>query len=100
MKITVFKNGNFNIKSEEKGEENNLLEDLINSIELDFELAGEEGNAGNYDVYYPLYNHNTGLMYLVYGAELDKYKEGQTIKLIGRELEPYEVTELMAQGIL
>lgn len=92
MNIKSFKNGNFNVKAEEKGQE--LLHDLINSHKLDFTIAGDEGCASNYDMYYPLYNYYTGLLYLVLGKDCEDYKQGKTVKIVGRELDDDEKLEL------
>ena len=98
MEIKSFKNGNFNIKSDETGRD--LLDDLCNSHELDFQIAGDEGCASNYDMYYPLYNNYTGLLYLVLGKDCQDYKQGKTVKLMGRLLTDDEEQELKDEGIL
>ena len=98
MKITAFKNGNFNVKFDEHSHD--LLDDLCNSIELDFTIAGDEGCASNYDMYYPLYNHYTGLLYLVTGNQCNLYTAGRTVKLVGRELDADELEELKKEGVL
>ena len=99
MKIKAFKNGNFNVKSESLGDAN-LISDLCNSHELDFQIAGDEGCASNYDMYYPLYNHYTGLLYLVLGKDCQDYEQGKTVKLMGRLLTEDEEQELKDEGIL
>lgn len=98
MKITTFKNGNFNVKFDENSHD--LLDDLCNDHTLDFQIAGDEGCASNYDMYYPLYNHYTGLLYLVLGKDCQDYADGLTVKLIGRKLEDYEREELESEGII
>lgn len=98
MKITTFKNGNFNVKYDENSHD--LLDDLVNSIELDFTIAGDEGCASNYDMYYPLYNSYTGLLYLPTGQDCQDYADGLTVKLVGRELDEDELQELKDEGIL
>jgi hypothetical protein len=92
MKIVAFKNGNFNVKKEDG--DFDLLESLIYSAELDFQVAGDEGCATNYDMYYPLYNAYTDKLYLVLGSEMASFEEGKTIKLIGHVLSEDERKEI------
>lgn len=99
MKITAFKNGNFNVKSDSL-EDLNLISDLCNDPALDFQIAGDEGAASNYDMYYPLYNHYTGLLYLPTGKDCHNYEQGKTVKLVGRELDEDEIQDLKDEGIL
>lgn len=98
MKIKAFKNGNFNVKADETGRE--LLYDLVNSIELDFTIVGDEGCASNYEMYYPLYNFHTGMLYLVLGQDCENYKQGKTVKIVGRELDEDVIEMLKAENIL
>ena len=98
MKITAFKNGNFNIKRPNISE--GLIYDLINSHELDFTIAGDEGCAGNYDMYYPLYNHYTGLLYLPTGEDCMNYDSHKTVKLVGRVPDEYDLESLREEGII
>ena len=98
MIIKAFKNGNFNVKRPNLSE--GLIYDLIHSHELDFQIAGDEGCASNYDMYYPLYNHYTGLLYLPTGQDCTDYLEGKTVKLVGRVLDEYELESLTEEGII
>lgn len=92
MKIVEFKNGNFNVKKENGDAD--LLQSLLYSAELDFQVAGDEGCASNYDMYYPLYNSYTDKLYLILGSEMASFEEGKTIKLVGRDLSEDERKEL------
>lgn len=95
MIIKKFKNGNFNVKHEPKYDNSdNLIEQLCNSSELDFMLAGEVGCLGNYSIYYPLYNAHTDLIYVVTGRDCYKYKQGKTVKLYGRVMDTEELEAL------
>ena len=104
MIVKRFKNGNFNVKAE-AGEltgsgsylERDGLEliiDLCNSSELDFMPAGDEGCFGNFDMYYPLYNAYTDMLYLPTGSDCHKYRQGKAVKLYGRPLDQDEREEL------
>ena len=100
MIIKRFKNGNFNVKAEAdeltgsgsylERDGLELIIDLCNSAELDFVLAGDEGCAGNWDMYYPLYNAYTDMLYLPTGSDCIAYQEGKTVKLYGRPLDQDE----------
>lgn len=98
MKITAFKNGNFNVKRPELSE--GLIYDLINDPSLDFTIAGNEGCAGNYDMYYPLYNHYTDMLYLPTGQDCMNYNSHKTVKLVGRPLTEDERKDLEDEGII
>lgn len=110
MKIRKYKNGNFAVKREPDydspiddegfGRGLNLVFDLVNSAELDFELAGEEGCAGNFDMYYPLYNAYTGLLYLILGADCARYASGEWVHIYGRKLDKSDIESLIEEGIL
>lgn len=109
MKIRKYKNGNFAVKREpdydsplddDFGRGLNLVFDLVNSAELDFELAGDEGCADNYDMYYPLYNAYTGLLYLILGADCARYASGEWVHIYGRKLDKSDIESLIEEGIL
>ena len=88
MIIKRFKNGNFNVKYEADYDySNDLIEQLCNSADLDFTIAGDEGCAGNWDMYYPLYNAYTDMIYLPTGSDCHKYRQGKAVKLYGRPLD-------------
>lgn len=99
MIIKAFKNGNFNVKSE-GAHDSDLISDLCNAHELDFKIAGDEGCAGNYDMYYPLYNHYTDLLYLPTGKDCSDYLAGKTVKLVGRTLDNDEREALEGEGVI
>ena len=91
MIIKRFKNGNFNVKHEADYDySNDLIEQLCNSIELDFMIAGDEGCFGNFDMYYPLYNAYIDRLYLITGSDCTLYQAGKTVKLYGRPLDQDE----------
>ena len=95
MIITGFKNGNFNVKHEADYDySNDLIEQLCNSSELDFMLAGDEGCFGNFDMYYPLYNAYTDMLYLPTGSDCHKYRQGKAVKLYGIVMDDDERKEL------
>lgn len=91
MLIKKFKNGNFSITAESSDLSGSgsylerdgleLIIDLCNSAELDFVVIGDEGCNGNWDMYYPLYNYYTGMMYLPTGSDCELYRQGKTVKL-------------------
>lgn len=105
MQIRKYKNGNFAVKREpdydiplddpDFGKGLNLLFDLVNSHELDFQIAGDEGCAGNYAMYYPLYNAYTGLLYLPTDYDCNDYVTGKWVHLLGRPLDSIEIESLL-----
>ena len=91
MYIKQFKNGNFNVKHEADYDyKDNLIDQLCNSSDLDFMPAGDEGCFGNWDMYYPLYNAYTDMLYLPTGSDCMAYRAGKTVKLYGRPLDQEE----------
>lgn len=96
MNYKQFKNNNFNIKADEPNQ--NLLEDLCNCGSLDFAISGDEGCASNYEMYYPLINYNTVCEYLVTDTDIERYKQGYTVKLIARELTEEELEKFLEGG--
>ena len=90
MLVKRYEDGTFKVQQEELDKTNladrngiELIWDLLNDISLDFDLAGDAGCASNYEMYYPLYNAYTGLMYLVLDRELDAYHRGEEVTLYG-----------------
>lgn len=61
---------------------------------LDFSLAGEDGCLSNYDMYTPLYSFKTDKLYLIPYSESEKWKEGEIIKIYGREIDDEERREI------
>ena len=110
MKIRKCKNGSFFVKREPEydtplhdpdfGNGLNLIFDLVNSSELDFVLAGDEGCADNFHMYYPLYNHFTGLLYLPTDNECRDYIDGRTVWLRGRKPDADDLRTLLDSGVL
>lgn len=80
--------------------EGGLLWDLINSIELDFSIAGDEGCAGNFDMYYPLYNYYSGELFLVLGKDCADYLDGKPVELVGREPDKDDIEWLKEGGVI
>ena len=84
MIIKRFNNGNFNVKHEADYDYNyNLIEQLCCSAELDFCTASEWWTLGNYGMAMDLFNYKTGLTYIVTYSDIEQFKQGRTIKLIG-----------------
>lgn len=110
MKIKRYKNGSFLVRREpdfdpplndpDFGNGLNLVFDLVNSAELDFCLAGDEGCAGNYEMYYPLYNAYTGLLYLVLSHDCDRYAQGKSVRLRGYPLDASDLETCAAQDVI
>lgn len=90
MQINKNSNGDFLVKMDKYDNENlvdrqgiELIWDLVNSAELDFDIAGDQACAGNFEMYYPLFNAYTRLMYLVLDRDLEAYRQGKRVKLSG-----------------
>lgn len=110
MQIRKYKNGNFAVKREpdcdtplddpDFGKGLNLLFDLVNSHELDFQIAGDEGCAGNYAMYYPLYNAYTGLLYLPTDYDCNDYVAGKWVHLFGCPLSSTDIESLLEDDVI
>lgn len=72
----------------------NLVIALLWEWSLDFAVAGEDGCMGNYDMYTPLYNYSNDKLYLVSHSEAEKWKEGEIIRIYGRETDKEERREI------
>ena len=84
MIIKRFNNGNFNVRHEADYDySNDLIEQLCNSAELDFCTDSEYWCLGNYGMAMDLFNYKTGLSYIVTDSDIEQFKQGRTIKLIG-----------------
>lgn len=84
MLIKKFKNGNFNVKYEADYDYNdNLIEQLCNSAELDFCTSAEWWSLGNHGMAMTLFNYKTGLSYNVTKRDIERFKHYKTIKLYG-----------------
>lgn len=97
MKITKFKNGNFNVQRDKY--DSNILEssiwfDCCNSIELDFSICGDEYCVSNFEMAADLYNAHTDMLYRITFTEADDYMKGKMIKLVGRKPDKYEREEI------
>lgn len=108
MLIKYFKNGNINIKldpdeiqdiNELKNYrmnciENEVLATLLDSCELDFIPANElTGCAGNYNMYYSLYNAYTGFEYTPLDTDFLNAAAGKILKLYARKITENELKE-------
>ena len=72
----------------------NLMIALLWELSLDFAIAGEDGCMGNYDMYTPLYSYKTDKLYLISHSEAEKWKEGEIIRIYGREIDEEERREI------
>lgn len=108
MNIKYFKNGNINIKfaPDEIKDIKNLVNyrtgcienevycTLLDSAELDF-IPSDAGTgcAGNYNMYYQIYNCYTGLEYTPLDIDFLNAAAGKTLKLYGHKISDTELTE-------
>ena len=72
----------------------NLMIALLWELSLDFAIAGEDGCMGNYDMYTPLYSYKTDKLYLILHSEAEKWKEGEIVRIYGREVDEEEREEI------
>ena len=108
MNIKYFKNGNINIKfdADELHEinelknyrmdciENEVYAALMDSAELDFIPAVDVmGCAGNYNMYYAMYNAYTGFEYTPLDMDFLNAAAGKTLKLYARKITDDELNE-------
>lgn len=110
MEIRKYKNGNFAVKREPEydlplndsdfGNGLNLIGDLVNSSELDFDIAGDSGCAGNYAMYHPLYNAYTGLLYLPTDYDCNDYTAGKWVHLYSRPLDENDIESMVAREFI
>lgn len=110
MEIRKYKNGNFAVKREpahdlplndsDFGNGLNLIGDLVNSGELDFDIAGDSGCASNYAMYHPLYNVYTGLLYLPTDYDCNDYATGKWVHLYGRPLDENDIESMVAREFI
>jgi hypothetical protein len=87
-----FKNGNINVKLEkDETIKESLLIDLLNELYyLDCTLFGEEYCISNYDMAIDVYSYYDDVLIRIIYSDLDKLKEGKTIKLYARKLDKYD----------
>lgn len=108
MDIRYFKNGNINIKfnADELHEinelknyrmgcvENEVYATLMDSCELDFIPADmATGCAGNYNMYYAIYNAYTGFEYTPLDIDFLSAAAGKTLKLYAHKITDEELNE-------
>lgn len=98
MLVERLGNGDFTIAMEpgEKlcDEEQNLAIAILWHVP-DMELLGEQGCAGNWDMYQCFYNSYTDRKYMIlFGRDGDAFLEGKKILLKAEELDEYDREEL------
>lgn len=85
MIMSVFKNGNVNIKKDFVDGEYRNMEEFILAIcyenGSDFTLGEEALEFAPQRM--TLYNYHTGLFYYVYGEDIEKFGKGKVVKLKG-----------------
>ena len=67
---------------------------LLWESSLDFELSGEDGCLGNFDMYTPLYNENNGMEYLIPYSVSDDWKNGKEVTIYGKKLNEEEMKDI------
>lgn len=67
-------------------ETENLAIALLWESSLDFNVSGEDGCMGNFDMYTPLYNYYNGLEYLIPYSTAEDWRNGEEVIIYGREL--------------
>ena len=112
MNIKYFKNGNINIKfdKDEAADikalknyrtsciENEVFCTLLDSIELDFISSDDcTGCAGNYNMYYQLYNCFTGFEYTPLDINLIEAADGKTLKLYAHKISEADLSEYYSE---
>ena len=99
MKVKRYKNGNITIQrvtpmEELSMEEHSVLVAIAWHVP-DMELLGEQGCAGNFDMYQCFYSYYTDKKYMVlYGQQKD-FEEGKVIRLYAQDMDEdeYELLE-------
>ena len=101
MIMSVFKNGNVNIKKDFVDGEYRNMEEFILAIcyenGSDFTLGEEAMEFAPQRM--TLYNYHTGLFYYVYGEDIEKFGKGKVVKLKGFKSEE-EYNYLTELGVL
>lgn len=103
MKVKRYKNGNITIQritpmEELSLEEQNLLIAIAWHVP-DMDLLGEQGCAGNFDMYQCFYNYYTDKKYMVLLSEQEKFEQGKVIKLFAQDMTDEDNIELMVNQI-
>ena len=98
MKVTQFKNRNFNLKAERSSE--GLAYDIAYSMELDFAPFGEMYSLGNSALAWNYYNAQTGLVYVVSSLDEYIYDIGKPLKLVGRKPDEDDIEAMEQEGII
>jgi len=104
MKVKRYKNGNITIQRTEPMEELCLEEKHIAGAILlnveDMELFGEQGCAGNFDMYQYFYNAYTDRKYCVLqGRDNELFIQGKVVRLYPKKLTDEDNIELMVNQI-
>ncbi len=98
MLVARKENGDFTIAKEPgeqlSKEEQNLAIAILLHVP-DMELLGEQGCAGNYDMYQYFYNCYTDKKYMIlFGRDGDAFLKGETILLEAMEMDADDRAEL------
>lgn len=98
MLVTRKENGDFTIAKEPgeqlTQEEQNLAMAILWHVP-DMELLGEQGCAGNFDMYQCFYNSYTDKKYMIlFGHDGDAFLKGETILLEAQEMDADDRAEL------
>lgn len=65
--------------------EDNMMVVLLYEDSLDLTLCGEDGCAGNYDMYSPMYSYRSDLLYLPLYSQAENWLKGEIICIHGRK---------------
>ena len=81
--------GSFTCKASEEAlntaETQNLTIAMLWENDLNCQLAGEDGCAGNYDMYTPIYFPAIGFAYLILHSVSDQFARGKEVTIYGYE---------------
>lgn len=88
--------GSFTVKRGENFHyaEEGLIWDLTNDINLDFKVCGEDGCINNFDMYTPLFNPMTNMLYLIPYSKQEEYSQMMEVTIYGREVSAEELREI------
>lgn len=102
-KFIVHEDGSFTCKASKEvlqlAETRSLVVALLWESSFDFQIAGEDGCAGNFDMYSQLYNTKNGLLYLILYSDSEKFARGEEVTIYGREVTDEEHEEIIAWWI-
>ena len=75
-------------------ETENLAIALLWESSLDFNVSGEDGCMGNFDMYTSLYNCNNGFQYLIPYSTAEEWKEGKEVTIYGHIPNEEELSDI------